>query len=240
MNKTNLKCPRCHSTKLYKFGFDKQANQKYQCKNCHRQFILGNGIGNAKSDYPNCPKCGRKTYLHHKYKHYNRYKCGNRKCNHIIVSHHNFNIHSASNETITGSLSMKGIRFPLHIIITALTLYYLNCTSTRAISQFILVTFNIKVSHVTIPNWSNKFAPYFKLKANKFMHQVDLQSDDWHADETVIFINGQKYYLWLVIDYETRFIVSFHLSPYRDEDSAFSLINEAKKYGTPYNLITDR
>ncbi|MDK0692386.1 transposase, partial [Clostridium perfringens] len=34
MNKTNIKCPRCHSEKLYKFGFDKQANQKYQCKKC--------------------------------------------------------------------------------------------------------------------------------------------------------------------------------------------------------------
>ncbi|EOU1961228.1 IS1 family transposase, partial [Clostridium perfringens] len=38
MNKTNIKCPRCHSEKLYKFGFDKQANQKYQCKECGRQF----------------------------------------------------------------------------------------------------------------------------------------------------------------------------------------------------------
>ena len=28
MNKTNIKYPRCHSKKLYKFGFDKQANQK--------------------------------------------------------------------------------------------------------------------------------------------------------------------------------------------------------------------
>lgn len=25
--------------KLYKFGFDKQANQKYQCKECARQFV---------------------------------------------------------------------------------------------------------------------------------------------------------------------------------------------------------
>ena len=83
--------------------------------------------------------------------------------------------------------------------------------------------FNIKVSHVTIANWSNKFAPFFKLKADKFKHQVDLQSDDWHADETVVFINGIKHYLWLVIDSETRFIVSFHLSKskYRDEIQLF-------------------
>ncbi|WP_341465234.1 IS1 family transposase, partial [Clostridium collagenovorans] len=24
MNKTNIKCPRCHSDQLYKFGMDKQ------------------------------------------------------------------------------------------------------------------------------------------------------------------------------------------------------------------------
>ena len=240
MNKTNIKCPRCHSNKLYKFGFDKQANQKYQCKICKRQFALGDGDGLPKMNYPRCPKCGKGTYLHHSYKHYNRYKCNNKKCNHVIVNHHSFNIDPASNEAVTGSLSMKGMRFPLQVIITALTLYYLNNTSTRAISQFLMTTFNIKVSHVTVANWSNKFSPYFKLKVDKFKRQVDLQSDDWHADETVVFINGIKHYLWLVIDSETRFIVSFHLSRYRDEASALSLINEAKKYGSPSNLITDR
>ncbi|SUY80106.1 ISCpe7, transposase [Clostridium tetani] len=41
MNKSKIQCPRCNSTKLYKFGFDKQANQKYQCKECKRQFAPG-------------------------------------------------------------------------------------------------------------------------------------------------------------------------------------------------------
>lgn len=27
MNKTNIKCPRCHLNQLYKFGLDKQTNQ---------------------------------------------------------------------------------------------------------------------------------------------------------------------------------------------------------------------
>lgn len=91
MNKANIKYSRCHSDKLYKFGFDKQANQKYQCK----------------------------------------------KCTHIIVKHHTINIDDASSENIAGSLSMKGTRFPLHIILTALTLYFSNNSSTRAISQFL-------------------------------------------------------------------------------------------------------
>ncbi|WP_142414231.1 IS6 family transposase [Hathewaya massiliensis] len=240
MNKTNVKCPRCHSDKLYKFGLDKQANQKYQCKECKRQFAPDSVTTKSKCNYPRCPKCGKATYLHHKYKHYNRYKCGNKKCNHVIVQHHNLNIDMASSEAVSGSLSIKGMRFSLHTILTALTLYFLNNSSTRAISQFLLVSSNIKVSHVTIANWTNKFAPYFKAKADKFKTNLNLQSDDWHADETVVFINGERYYLWLAIDSETRFVLAFHLTKSRSEDSAFTLINQAKQFGTPTNFITDR
>ena len=98
----------------------------------------------------------------------------------------------------------------------------------------------IKVSHVTIASWTNKFAPFFKQKADKFKAKLDLQSDDWHADETVVFINGEKYYLWLVIDSETRFILAFHLTKSRSSDSAYTLINEAKTCGEPTYFITDR
>ena len=111
MNKTNIKCPRCHSHELYKFGLDKQANQKYQCKKCKRQFAPDSVSVEKKSIYPKCPKCGKATYLHHEHTHYNRYKCSNRKCNHIIVHYHNTNIDLPSSECITGSLSMKGMRF---------------------------------------------------------------------------------------------------------------------------------
>lgn len=48
MSKTNIKCPRCNSDKLYNFGLNKQANQKYQCKQCKRQFALGDGDGLPK------------------------------------------------------------------------------------------------------------------------------------------------------------------------------------------------
>ena len=240
MNKTKVKCPRCNSDQLYKFGLDKQANQKYQCKKCKRQFAPDSVRKRVTSKYPRCPKCGKATFLHHIYKHYNRYKCGNKKCNHVIVHHHNLNIDDASSENLAGSLSMKGMRFPLHTILTALTLYFLNNSSTRTISQFLFVTSNIKVSHVTIASWTQKFAPFFKQKADKFKEQLDLQSDDWHADETVVFINGERYYLWLAIDSETRFILSFHLTKSRSEDSAFTLVNQAKQFGMPSNFITDR
>ena len=33
---------------------------------------------------------------------------------------------------------------------------------------------------------------------------LDLNSDEWHADETVIKIAGVKHYIWFIIDSETR------------------------------------
>lgn len=74
MKKANLKCHRCQSTKLYKFDFDKQTNKKYKYKECHRQFVSdgGNNLLN-----PRYPKFCKATYLHHKYKHYNHFKCSN-------------------------------------------------------------------------------------------------------------------------------------------------------------------
>lgn len=86
MNKTSIKCSRCHSNKLYKFGLDKQANQKYQCKKCKGQFAPNSVTTKPKSKYPRWPKSGKATYLQHEYKHYNTYKCGDKKCNHIICS----------------------------------------------------------------------------------------------------------------------------------------------------------
>ncbi len=67
------------------------------------------------------------------------------------------------------------------------------------------------------------------MKADKFKENLDLQSDHWHADETIVFINGERYYLWLAIDSETRFILAFHLTKSRSVESAFTLINQAAK-----------
>lgn len=111
MNKTNSKCPRCHSKKLYKFGFDKQGNPKYQFKECVRQFALDSIISHPKSKYPRCPKYNKSTYLHHKY---NPYKCENRKCNNAFSQYHNLNINLASSENLTCSLSTKDVFSTTH------------------------------------------------------------------------------------------------------------------------------
>ena len=163
MTMNNIKCPPYHSDKLYKFGLNKQAKQKYQCKQCNLHFVFADGNRLPKRNYPKCRKYVKENYFHHAYKHYNRYKCNNRKCNHIIIKHHNINIDTDSNELVSGSLSMKGTIFPLHVILTALTLCFLNNSSTKAISQFLMINLGIKLSYVIIASWTNKFIPFLNI-----------------------------------------------------------------------------
>jgi len=69
---------------------------------------------------------------------------------------------------------------------------------------------------------------------------LDLNSDEWHADETVVKVAGVKHYIWFVVDSETRFIIGFHLSPHRNSPQAFSVLETASKCGKPNAIVSDR
>ena len=57
--------------------------------------------------------------------------------------------------------------------------------------------------------------------------------------ETVVKIDGQKYYLWICIDSASRLITSWNLSSSRCSDAAFSLFKQAKKFGSPNAIVTN-
>jgi transposase-like protein len=132
------------------------------------------------------------------------------------------------------------MRYPLHIIITALSMFYLGKNSFRNIALILRVVNNVKVSHTTISNWCKKFAPLFNNLSLELMPMLNFDSDEWHTDETVVKISGKKYYIWFVIDSETRFVLGFHLSPYRDSNQAFTLFNSVKDLGTVNSIVSDR
>lgn len=69
---------------------------------------------------------------------------------------------------------------------------------------------------------------------------LDLNFDEWHADETVVKIAGVKHYIWFIIDSETSFVIGFHLSPHRDSPQAVSLFSEVVKLGKPSAIVSDR
>lgn len=133
------------------------------------------------------------------------------------------------------------MRHSPNLILMALYQYYHLNSTTRKISQFLKAYYNVEVSHVSIASWVKKFAPYFQIKSSKFMPDSLNESDEWHVDETVVKIQGQKYYIWVMIDSETRYILDFHLSPYRSSKPAFELFHSIKEvYGQPNSIVSDR
>ncbi len=227
---SHIRCPKCHSLNLYKFGKNPLGRQKYQCKECKRQFTSYSSSFKHR-DYPRCPKCDKATFIHHDYKFYTNFWYGDKSCYHSFSVVKLENINPTSSQSLIGKLSFKRMRFNLHIILTALNLYFICNSSTRQASTFLLQTQNTKVSHVTISKWVKKFTPMFEVIKNRFIPSINFNSDEWHADETVIKISGKRYYIWFVVDSETRFVVAFHLSPFRNHTQAYTLFNHAKALG---------
>jgi putative transposase len=141
---------------------------------------------------------------------------------------------------LVGKSDFKRMRYPVHLIITAIIMFYVGNNSFRKIALMLHLLHNIKVSHTTISNWCKNFAPLFQNIALELIPSLDFNSDEWHADETVIKINGVKHYIWFIVDSETRFVLGFHLSPRRNSPQAFSLLNSVKPFGEPQSIVSDR
>lgn len=235
-------CPKCNNQKsFYRYGKDCDGHQKYLCRNCHHQFSPERPRAEGeKRRCPPCPVCGKTSFLHHDHDHYSNYRCCDKRCNHSFFVWKSIAVSNPSMSSLFGKHDFKRMRYPVQIIVTSLSLFFLGKNSFRNISLILKTAFNINVSHTTISNWCTRFAPLFDDMRIQLMPMLDLNSDEWHADETVIKIAGVKYYLWFVIDSETRFIIAFHLSPHRDSPQAVSVLHEAQKYGTPNAIVSDR
>ena len=71
--KTNLKCPRCDSEALYRYGKTRHGKQRFRCLMCGRQF--GDGARSELKTRPVCPACGRKMHIYRKAPGEIRFRC---------------------------------------------------------------------------------------------------------------------------------------------------------------------
>jgi len=214
----------------------------YRCKHCFRQFTTNSlKLEPKRKPYPKCPICGRATYLHHEYLYYSNFTCGNNKCRHSIKVIKQNAIDSISSEVLKDTSALKRLRTPSNLIIHELYMYFACNSSTRAISNFFYDRFDYKVPHVSIHKWTRKFAPLFKEIMERYLPDNLNLSDEWHADETVVKIGGQRHYIWTIIDSETRYVMAWHLTKSREATEAYALFNYAKKrFGAPKSIVTDR
>jgi len=204
------------------------------------RFRGGQSLSPDKRKYPTCPKCGLASFIHHDYEHYTNYRCTDKKCYHSFFVCKPTTIAPASMSKLFGKNDFKRMRYPVHIISQAVVMFYIGTTSFRKIALIMRLTYNVKVSHQTISDWCKKFAPMWQNIALELIPALDFNSDEWHADETVVKINGVKHYIWFVIDSETRFVLGFHLSPRRASSQAFTTFESVKHLGKPNSIVTDR
>lgn len=184
--------------------------------------------------------CGKATFLHHDYRDYSNFRCSDKKCNHSFFIPKPTAALPPSISNLFGKKDLKRMRHSPFLIITVLYQFFIGKSSTRNISLMLFQLYNIKLSHVTIADWCKKFAPIFHSISLSLMPMMNFNSDEWHADENIIKINGKKHYVWFIIDSETRFVLGFHLSPHRNSPQAISLLSYAANMGDPSAIVSDR
>jgi transposase-like protein len=109
-------------------------------------------------------------------------------------------------------------------IARSLELYYRGM-SVRDVQEYLEQVERLKVSHMTVYRW---IVAYSKLAAEWMDQQGARTSGSWHIDETVVNIDGRNEYLWNVLDGETRFALSTHISHDRSMKNTRIPIAKAK------------
>ena len=134
--------------------------------------------------------------------------------------------------------ALPRMKSPIDHVSSALYMYYTG-SSLNEIRRYIEQQCNVLPSDATIYNWVTRFTKVAKDEVKKHTPKV---GDTWIADETVLRIGGKKYWLWDIIDSDTRFLLATHLSPTRMTRDAQKLMRLASERAgkVPKVVITDK
>jgi transposase-like protein len=115
---------------------------------------------------------------------------------------------------------------------------YFTGSSLSDIVQFLKQTYDNSVERSTVYRWLIKFTKEAIGIFEEFKPKV---SDTWIADETAIKFSDKLYWIWDIIDRDTRFLLASYLSPNRGTREAKILMELASKRADviPANVITD-
>jgi transposase-like protein len=174
------------------------------------------------SDKPFCCKfCGSENFIKYGVRHGKQnYMC--KECNRKFVNNQYFEKMKCSPKIIclTLDLYFKGI-------------------SLRKISDHLKQFYDIKVYFTTIYRWID----YYIRIMDEYVRQFQPKTGEiWNADEMMVKIGNDWFYLWNVIDDETRFHLASVISKERTKNDARKVMITAKKRShgkRPQFIITD-
>jgi putative transposase len=128
-------------------------------------------------------------------------------------------------------------RFPPNIICHAVWLYLRFTLSYRDVED-LLAARGLGVSYETVRVWVLKFGPAI---ARNLRHTRPRPDRQWHLDEMVVSINGQRMYLWRAVDSEGE-VLDMLVQRGRDKAAAMKLLRKLLKRNAlpPHLIVTDK
>ncbi len=98
----------------------------------------------------------------------------------------------------------------------------------------------IDICHETVRYWWNRFGPMFAAAIRKRrVHHRSFSQWRRHLDEVFVRINGERHYLWRVVDHEGEVLEVF-ATKRRDRKAALAFLKRTmKRYGRPRSIVTD-
>ena len=117
-----------------------------------------------------------------------------------------------------------------NIIGYGLYLYFLGL-SFRNTSKALSFLKIVKISHVSIWNWLQKYRPWKYFKKRKIKEYI--------IDETAIKVGSELIWLWVVIESENKEILSFCISKERNMFIAERILSEAVNIYGKHQVSSD-
>ena len=126
------------------------------------------------------------------------------------------------------------------LILIAVDLY-LKGLSTRQIAHHLSMIYASDTSHVTVYRWIKKYLAILRKVDEKLSKNLNI-GKRWHADETMIRIQGRLAYVWNVMDYKTRYLLASCISYRRDAETAKKILEMilSRVKVKPKVILTDK
>ncbi len=133
----------------------------------------------------------------------------------------------------------KGKQYPIKQVGAALA-WYFDGLSYREVARQLKNTFDIpEPTDNTIYQWVQAYSDEAVREAKDVKAHT---GPVWSADETDVTIDGEHYWLWFVMDDETRYVLAALLTHRRDAKEAAKVMRIAKDAAVnlPMSIRTDR
>ncbi len=142
------------------------------------------------------------------------------------------------NRKFVDNLYFERLKGDPKLICLTLDLYFKG-VSLRKICDHLKQFYDLKIVHATLLNWIKKYIKIMDKYVSQFKPKLGTV---WHADEMMVQIDGDWFYLWNVMDEFTRFHLASVISKERNIEKARKVFQVAKKRShndKPRCIVTD-